>query len=464
MDLSFIKKLEVLQNNSSNYSECLYSLNISGSEFNEFWEQIEQVKLIFDNYIILKINGEQISFNDIQDYKKIPNYKWDLILNKSDFLINNKSSKYNYTFFLQSNFLLDSLKDINPLDEDCILNKVTGCNIFVSNLDGYLKGPYLNILPLNSDAKNYETNFNLPTIEEIREHVNFITSDRSYFSPLKFYITEVQQNEMIANEINRCFAQTISIALIDEYHHNNKGVINGIKRIECKLFENFNEFSIDFQNNLLSLVQWLYDERIETRKRLFSERISLEFEKGDNFLYVLFQHFKDIFSQIKEQYNFVILDRKDDYFKEKRDLLNDLKKQSDLHSQKIRQLLNGLLRDILASFILTGFTVFTKFQSGAIYGKLTVPILFKGLAIYYVLSLVLQSIINISDVNTSKKEIFYWKNLTRNHIPKNEFEEEVKKAMSFRKNNLRLSYSIIIIIYLFIAFIAWNFEKFLALI
>lgn len=155
-----------------------------------------------------------------------------------------------------------------------------------------------------------------------------------------------------------------------------------------------------------------------------------------------------------------MLERRDTYAKELASLLKDLKVQADLYSSKIRSLLNSFTRDVLAGILLVGFTLFTKFAEIEILAKYNlIEVIFRGLAIYFIISAVMQLITGISDLCLSKRELKYWRKCISETIPKKELDEHVRKSLTPRWWTTGIIYGLLIILYSFVIYITWTFPS-----
>jgi len=165
--------------------------------------------------------------------------------------------------------------------------------------------------------------------------------------------------------------------------------------------------------------------------------------------------------QAKERYNFVILERRDQYVKELNSLLKDVKSQSELHATKIRNLLSNLLRDVLAAIVLVGFTLFSKVSDIVQLNESHLLVyIFTGLGIYYIVSIALQATIDLVDVWTSKQEMFYWENVTKELIPAGDFKKHVANSLRSRVCGFSIIYPIIAFIYLVLAVACFLFPNY----
>lgn len=192
-----------------------------------------------------------------------------------------------------------------------------------------------------------------------------------------------------------------------------------------------------------------------------SDRLTIDISKENSFLAGLCDHIKDALSQSREQYKFVIYDRKDEYAKEQRDLLKDLKNQADLYADKIRGMLNSLLRDSLAGLLLVSLTVMGKV--GTNLGKfdtLEVNLLFKALSIYFIVSIIMQVIVSWRDIHLSKKELKDWASVTRQYMSHTDFTQLFEGSLSPRFNTFLFMMIFFIILYFILAAISWQIQSF----
>lgn len=143
-------------------------------------------------------------------------------------------------------------------------------------------------------------------------------------------------------------------------------VIQGIKRIKIPIFNDNTIVDLKLSLLLKDIVEWIYQDRddakIDIRRKLFLDRITLDIDYEQPLLNVLPLIAQNAFEQAKERYSFVMLERRDAYAKELAILLKDLKQQSELYSAKLRTFLSNLTRDVLAGILLVGFTLLLNLQ------------------------------------------------------------------------------------------------------
>ena len=106
---------------------------------------------------------------------------------------------------------------------------------------------------------------------------------------------------------------------------------------------------------------------------------------GQSLLAGAARYVDDALKQSIEQYKFVIAERKDVYAKELRELLKDVQQQAILFSDKVRSILNSLLRDVLAALLLISLGLFSRIgRTEEVLASKEADLLFKALAIYLV--------------------------------------------------------------------------------
>ena len=242
-------------------------------------------------------------------------------------------------------------------------------------------------------------------------------------------------------------------------------VMQGVKRIKVPLYNDKTKVDLKLSLLLKEIVEWIYqdsdDAKIDIRRKLFLDRITLDIDYEQPLLNGLSSIAQNAFEQAKERYSFVMLERRDAYAKELTTLLKDLKQQSELYSSKLRSFLGNLTRDVLAGILLVGFTLFTKFAEIEVLSKheTLINVIFKGLAIYFIASALMQMITDISDVILSKRELNHWGKCTSETIPKKELDGHIKKSLNPRFWTTSIIYLLLISLYGVIAFVAWHFPE-----
>ncbi len=405
------------------------------------------------NVLTVKLDGENIQIDELNEYLNSLFGTWNIHLNKNALVSQN--SKEN--FFCSLSSLTLWLDKLDPFDTENPFHKFSPLVIFSEGINQSVIGNLFQIMPFGSVENFGNSSFKIPQSNDVSKIVHSITTKEVTINPAHFVFTSVGKTEL-EMKLYKLASLTLAASVVNEFYSAERIIIDGIKRIELRLHNSNDSISKATYQNLLTLVSWIYEEKITTRQKLFADRITLELDESKSFIAALTEHLETSLLQAQQRYNFVILERKDKYISELKDLLKDIRNQSDLYSQKIRTLLSNLLRDVLAAIILVGFTLFTKFSDNIQLDKeLLLTYVFNGLALYYVISIVLQAIIDFTDIYISNKEIFYWKNTTKELLPEKEFKTHIQKSLKSRKISLWLIYPLIAFIYLLVAFACFRF-------
>lgn len=430
--------------------------NITIEDFNKLYSFLLTANK--PNALKIKLDNDDISSDDLADFisNNTAYNSWEINLNKSS-LLSNDLGKTSY-FFVQHDKFIEWLSGLDPFSEENPFHKSSPLQIFVYGISQPILGQSFQILPFGHSAQTNTTQFKVPQATEVNKIVHSVSAKEIIINPSHFVFTSSSSETEIENKLYKLAALTLAASVVNEFYSVERITVDGIRRIEMKLFENTDIISKKEYQSLLKLVTWIYEEKTTTRQKLFSDRITLELDESKSFVFALSQHLENSLLQAEQRYNFVILERKDKYISELKDLLKDIRNQSDLYSQKIRTLLNNLLRDVLAAVVLVGFTLFTKFSDNIQLDKeLLLTYVFNGLALYYVASILFQAIVDFTDIYVSSKEILYWKNATKELLPEKEFTKHIENSLKGRKRSLWIIYSLIALMYLSVSLACYKF-------
>jgi adenylate kinase family enzyme len=375
-------------------------------------------------------------------------------------IINKDGRSITIIFFYELNSFLDFEKSIDPFSAQNVFHNSDYVAIIVRGLNAEGYGCRLYVGSETSEIK-FEELSALPDKAKIHATIHLITTNDFIVDPSVFVLLKISGDVIVLDSLVKKSIQALSACLVNEFYSIQKIVLKGIKRTESSLIvENLpgNANLFEFQIEILNIVLWVYEERIETRLKLFLDRITLDFEKDKSFVLNMFVNIKLATLQAKDQYNFVIKERLDQYYKESRELLKDLKTQSDLYSSKLRSVLSNWLRDVLAAFASVLFTLYRKNEEKSIfeYSK-TLDFVLKALACYYILSICIQMIVDFKDSTLSMKELEYWRDTIRMHLSKEEFDKHIKDSLAKRKQVTLFLYLFIVLFYLLVAGVCFNY-------
>lgn len=465
--LNLIDKLSLI---SEKIDESWAHIVLEGNYHTECCDILQTFQENFDKVSIssactIRLDNSIVSGEELIEYKSASNSysTWKLNLNKQALISRKFNSDFNINFFFKADNCERWLNEINPIAGSSPLNILSPLKIIIKDLQISFGGEYLYFLPAEQKyfSHVHKNPIVLPGQDQIISSVHFIPDFKVSFNPNTYIITEGDYSSSLSKCLLKKSSIVLACCIVNEFYSFNQVILDGLKHITLSLVDDSINYTYGFNQELVSLVSWLYEDRVSTRKKLFNERLTLELSEADSLLISLQKHLKSSFQQAKERFNFVILDRKDAYIKELKDLLKDLRSQSDLYSLKIRTLLTNFLRDILAAIVLIGFTIFTKFTDNVGLEKhKLLEYVFYGLAIYYLISIVFQAVVDWSDIIITNRELKYWKNASKELIPESEFDRHLRDSLQDRRISLWILYPIIGTLYLLIAYACFKYPAF----
>ncbi|WP_145494302.1 hypothetical protein [Yersinia bercovieri] len=162
--------------------------------------------------------------------------------------------------------------------------------------------------------------------------------------------------------------------------------------------------------------------------------------------------------QSQDSYAFVILDRKDAYHKEIRELLKDMRSQADMYASKVRDLVSNITRDVLGILAFVGYSFLGKFDNKNIDQLLAsheLSLLVKFLSGYLILSCVLQVIIHSRDAFLTLNESEKWLKVLQRYTSREENQESFLLPIRKRRRTLFISLGVMVSIYIVLALTMW---------
>jgi hypothetical protein len=444
---------------ASEPSELVDRLSLEGSGFPGFSSWVESAFQIIENRDCFAVRVDEILIDDeeLNRLRQRKNYipkKWSFSLNKKAFLASFENSK-SHLFFLIPDSFSNWLNSLNPFKwegPDKVIISVGG----IKNAFG---GPGFRIIPpelIAGEDMEWPAP-NLPDDLKVRRHVRVVPNEVR-IRPGTFLATRLSGQTKLDEVLLRNSFLTLSAALAQEIFSPERVIIKGYRNAEVALLGEPEKPDLKEIELLQEAVEWVYEERTDTRMKLLADRLSLELTAKKSWYSVLAGHLKGAFRQAKEMYRFVILDRQDAYYRELRSLLGELKNQSKAYTAKIKSMTDGLFRDVLASLFLVAFGLFSKTDVTRIGELLDNPyllFLLKGLAIYLVISYLFQLINNWNDLRISKSELQKWIETTRNYLSAQEVSNKIEEAVKERRRNYNRTVIIIGVAYFVIGAFCW---------
>jgi len=465
--LSIILDIKALSNV---YEEDWGNITLSGNSNQEIYKIFTDfnnvlLKSSCTDLVKYQIGTDIIIPEEFSDYEKDPStIKWKFIFSKQGLFEKKVNSQFHCNFFLESSNANRWLEKLDPIDSKNPINLHTPLMVIICDLKTSL-GSASFVVATSSDAECLFPTKNsdfLPRLDKIQEYVHFISETKFGFDPNTYSLFNADYSCKIGQTVLSHSAKVLAICMVNEYYDTNNLIINGIKRLKLKLYDATDLIDFTFIEKLTQLIAWLYTDRIGTRGKLFNERLTLDIKEGESLIQALVNHIESALSQAILRYDFVVLDRKDAYIKELKDLLKDLRSQSDLYSLKTRTLLGNFLRDTLATLVLIGFTIFTKFTENiGLDKKLLLDYVFNGLGLFLLASMFFQLIVDITDLAITTKELKYWKKASNDLISQNEFDLHYKTIYP-RKLSAWIIYSCIAVLYIVLAILCFRYPFFLS--
>ena len=283
-------------------------------------------------------------------------------------------------------------------------------------------------------------------------------------SPRTFALTWGNLEHELAKPFIRLGILALSSCLVQELRceqDNYKVTLRGLKRQELPLFNDLDTYDIILLKNLIKAVAWVYEERSETRLKLIMDRLSMDIGPRMSLVKGMESFLEDALQQAKDSYAFVILERKDAYHKEMRDLLKDMKSQADMYAAKVRDLVSSLTRDILGILIFVALSFISKFDQNKLtelLNSIELATFLKFLAGYLILSSTLQSISHFRDANLSYEESKQWLGILQNYTSKDDNQKKFIEPISKRRCTLFIAMIACGLIYLLLAIAIWNLQ------
>lgn len=457
--LDFINGISISHSESwSNITfEGVYSNRYSSSFFSDLYDAftIEEIS----KAIVFYIDNEKVLVSEfIEDLYE--GSKWKIHINKASWLGRIDDTHICHTFFYYIDSFIKWIKESNPFEDDYPLNN-NYYHIYVKDFCEDFGGP--NFLVNGSDSTYKLTLENFVPDLHVEHYIRINCNSDFIIAPHKHIICLGNVNN-VSKFFYRNAILVFLASLCDEITKEKKIIIKGYKYIIMEIGgETFkDEDLLIYYNLLFDIYKWIYtsDDSQAIKKRLFAERASLDLYQNRPLYDSLYPILKEIYSQIKEQYSYIMYDRKDSYQKELRDMLKDIKSITDLFSNKIRSILGNLMRDVLAALILIGITLFSKVtEVNALFDNNLISYVFKAFGIYFWCSAILQTIFDFVDINRSYQELDYWKNITRSYISANRFLEYKEQTVNKRFRQLLWYYIFIILLYIGIGCFCYSFQS-----
>ncbi|QPK61675.1 hypothetical protein IVG45_12370 [Methylomonas sp. LL1] len=303
----------------------------------------------------------------------------------------------------------------------------------------------------------------MPPMSEIHGLIHVNAADRSIrVCPSGFALTWGVINENTAGPLLKMSALVLSACLVQELKRVDgryEATLRGTKRVSMPLEKPGQIIQSQTLAKLVETVAWVYQERPETRLKLVMDRLSIDSQAEDTLLFCMQEYLDVALQQARDSYAFVILERKDAYHKEMRELMKDMKAQADLFAAKVRDLVASLTRDILGILVFIGFSFIGKFDQKNLASLLIsdeLSLVVKFLAGYLILSCALQLIMHWRDVSLTYRESQKWLDTLQNYTSRKDKEDNFLSLLNKRKKTLYIAMVISGVFYAVLSVVTWN--------
>lgn len=233
-------------------------------------------------------------------------------------------------------------------------------------------------------------------------------------------------------------------------------VLDGIAREEEEIKINYISqlYTKDTNELFYKIVEWVYSDEnnFKLRQKLLMDRLTIEISCSTNTtndIDKILLSLKPAFEQAEERFIYAIYHKLDDYRKDRKDLMKDLRDLSKLYSEKIRSLISSLSRDVLAGILLVGITLLVKVSDKPTFSnKNLLRYVCVAYGIYFAISFLIQAVNDWIDIHRTNDEFDKWQKETDDYMPRNKFFEIKEETIGKRKRNFCRQYILIGILYL----------------
>ena len=163
--------------------------------------------------------------------------------------------------------------------------------------------------------------FEGPDENSIKRQIHLLANGSTSLWPAPFLLTWGDIDGDAAKPFRMLSAKSIVTCLAQEYYDSDRVVLKGARRLEIPL--SMNGDMAPKAADLVALwdaVKWVYEERPEVRAGLIADRLSLDLLNNMSLVSGSARFIRDALTQSKEQYRFVIQERKDAYQRAARDI------------------------------------------------------------------------------------------------------------------------------------------------
>lgn len=469
--LPLVEQLELLCAGVARVDEESYRLTIEGPELNaSLVAGLLSVRQSANTLGIplpsILVDERVVADEDLADVDSLIGESWRLVLGKTQLaeLFRVRETERTVLFFSIHGFDtwfegLDPFVQNSTHDPD--FRGAT--TIRVVGLQQSFGGPLLWVLPISGGAPEDSDATVLPESKEVHSLIHINADRLMAVCPRGWALTWGDLSQPASAPLVRLSAMVLAACLVQEIKCSDGQIdatLRGTKLISLPFRHTDKEPQIvSLLPTLISAVEWVYAERAETRLKLVTDRLSIDIQTGQSLVEGMQLYLADALKQARDSYAFVILERKDAYHKEMREVMKDMKSQADLYAAKVRDLVSALTRDILGILVFLGFSFVGKFDQNHLQQLLVsgeLSLLMKFLAGYLMLSCALQMATHWRDADLSYEESKRWLVVLQNYTSTAENQERFIGPIDQRKGTLHLAMLMATVLYALVAMLVWN--------
>lgn len=366
-------------------------------------------------------------------------------------------------FYFEKSNLIKWLSTIDPFNMDSwgevdFRNKTT---FIINDLESCFGGEIIWFVSSEFSMDFQTPESLLPNFESVQNLVHVVSNKRICVSPRSFEVLWGEMSTSMVESINEIRSVVYTACIIAELSEVNGqyfGKLKGSKQVSLKL-DKF--FSPECENLVVleRTIKWIYEERKDTRLRLVMDRLSIECDSASSLVECVLENIEDSLIQAKDSYAYVILERKDEYYKELREIMKDVNSQAQIYAEKVRSIVASLARDVLGIFLFFGLGFIGKFNSNELDKAIKsneFSLFAKFLAIYLLVSMVVQILVNYRDSQLTFDEGKKWLKILKNYTSLEDGKDRFLNPLKKRKNTLCIAMIFSVIVYCLSSFAIYN--------
>jgi hypothetical protein len=322
---------------------------------------------------------------------------------------------------------LDFLGTNNPFKSG-LLNKKGNIRIQVYGLKQSAGSENLSIIPIDepNQVDDLDDNFRAPKEEKIKNSIRILSLEETRISPESYRLNWGGHKDPIYNRIKISYLQSLLSCLCSIFYSEANVVIEGLKKIHVNLSKIKFDNDIDDRIKVVEeVVSWIFlEDDYETKKTLYSDRLTLDLIEGENILSIKTSLLLDALSQAKSKYKYVISERNDDYRKELKDLYFDVKVFTDSLGTACDSLSKGLITDFLSIGFIFSLTMFARIalNNQSLLFSPHVSFLFNLIACYLIVAFVFRFWNARKSLAFAETQFDEWSKRLHNHISSDEIK------------------------------------------